>query len=79
MLYLGKIEDSEKISVACLDASKDSWLSFRNLNENLFCIGGALLYNFVSEENIRSKMNEMNIMFDESYVILTFEEILEIL
>lgn len=74
MLYLVRKED---LAIACLDTAKDSYLSFQPLSENLFCIGGCLLYNFTREEHIEIKMKELGLSI-EDYSILTFVEVLYI-
>ncbi len=74
MLYLVRKED---LAIACLDTAKDDYISFQPLSENLFCIGGCLLYNF-TDDHIEIKMKELGLSI-EDYVIMNFEEVLALI
>ena len=75
MLYTVRKED---LAIACLDTARVSYISFQKLNESLFGIGGALLYNFTSLDHIATKLDELNLDIKD-YTILNFEELLELL
>lgn len=75
MLYVVRKDD---LYVVCLDTARDSYISFQKLNESLFGIGGALLYNFTDLKHIFNKLDELNLNV-EDFIILNFEELLELL
>lgn len=73
MLYIVRKIDEY---VACFDAARDCGLSFHELKEQLFCIGGLPLYNFESLKEVDIKLTELYLKKSE-YAILNFEELLE--
>lgn len=74
MTYLVRNSD---YNIAVLDTANDNYISFKPLNENLFCIGGCLLYNFTTYEHIKVKFKELNICIDD-YSLLQFNDVLQL-
>lgn len=77
MLYLIRKEDYK---IAVLDTfydTNDEFISFKDLDEQLLCIGGNLLYNFVDNEHIKTKLEYLEMDLDD-VIILTFEDVLEL-
>lgn len=75
MLYLLRNED---LSVAVLETARDSYIDFKKLDENLFCIGGSLLYNFQTREDALIKLKELGLNSND-YITLEFKDIINLI
>lgn len=75
MFYLIRKKDCK---IAVLDTSDDiEYIVFKELDEQLLCIGGSLLYNFVDNKHIKTKLEYLEMDLDD-VIILTFEDVLEL-